>query len=141
MSYYIHFGSDKFDPERFCTVTNYLNKPKGGLWGSPVDSKESWEHWCKKEEFALDRLSASFRFQLTPAARVCHLYTSKDIILLPILTHLFDTLVPDYEGMLREGWDAVELHFTDSDAKLFQMFRSWSCDSILVLNPKVIMPL
>jgi len=35
----IHYGSNKYDPKKVLPITNkgLPNKPKGGLWTSPVD--------------------------------------------------------------------------------------------------------
>lgn len=49
MRLYVHHGAPSYDPELFQAVSNggYHNKPKGGLWLSPVDAEKGWENWCQ----------------------------------------------------------------------------------------------
>ena len=50
----IHYGSDKFIPEKVLPVKNdSCVKPKkdGGLWTSPIDSKWGWKDWNDCEQF------------------------------------------------------------------------------------------
>ena len=50
---YIHYGSDKFEPEKFQPIKNKMLsvKPTGGLWASPVNAKEGWRQWCERNNF------------------------------------------------------------------------------------------
>lgn len=45
---YISYGLGKFDVDKFDEIQNveYRNKPKGGLWASPVSAKRGWKDWC-----------------------------------------------------------------------------------------------
>ena len=153
MALYIHYGSTKFVPYCFRQVTNTdypWNKPHGGLWASRVDAKRGWRDWCKDEEFGLDCLDACFYFLITPAAKVCHLYSSEDLDLLPQrndCSEWGDEFYPDFEQMVRDGWDAIELHLSSTDKNwsldggLYWRLFGWDCDSILIMNPKIISPL
>ena len=49
----------------------------------------------------------------------------------------------DFEKMLNDGVDAVELHLMDKgnlNHGLFFALYGWLCDSILIMNPKIILP-
>ena len=149
MALYIHYGSPKFSPHMFQEITNRdsFNKPYGGLWASRVGAERSWRNWCESENFRLQCLDTHFRFAITPAAKVCHLYSSKDLDLLPQREDYIDTgrFYPDFEQMVKDGWDAVELHLSSEDEdlgydSLYWWLYGWDCDSILILNPKIIMP-
>ena len=50
---YIHYGSKKFDTERFTPIQNCYprNKPIGGLWASEVDAQFGWKTWCEGEQY------------------------------------------------------------------------------------------
>ena len=152
MALYIHYGSANFNPRYFKQVTNrddYLQvKPHGGLWASRVDTKFGWRNWCESEGFRLEKLSTHFRFLVTPAAKVFHLYSSKDLDRLPHRNDCFDRweFYPDFEQMVKDGWDAIELHLSSTDKNwkndgLYWRLYGWDCDSILLMNPKVISPL
>src|SRR5947207_9330915 len=46
------YGIRKFNPDKFKPVQNQTwNKPRGGLWTSPLRSKYGWIDWCKAENF------------------------------------------------------------------------------------------
>ena len=52
---------------------------------------------------------------------------------------------PDFEQMVTDGWDAIELHLSDTDISwgndsLHFRLYGWDCDSILIMNPKIISP-
>ena len=50
---YIHYGHKHFKPNLFVRIYNvYYAKPLGGLWGSPIDTKNSWKDFCERENFA-----------------------------------------------------------------------------------------
>lgn len=86
---YIHYGSDKFDPDRFEDISNWEDyhtckshlglwsapKPHGGLWAAPINPKDSWgwKEWCETNEFHTERLAKSFEFTLTDNAKVLYL--------------------------------------------------------------------
>ena len=102
-------------------------------------------------EFRLERLKTHFRFLITPAAKVFHLYTSKDLDRLPRRNDCFDYYrgfyyYIDFEQMVKDGWDAIELHLSSNDNNwcdggLYWRLYGWDCDSILIMNPKIISPL
>ncbi len=153
MALYIHYGSANFNPSYFKQVTNrhYVQvKPNGGFWGSRVDAKFGWRKWCEVNEFGTKNPNAYFRFLITPVAKVAHLYTSKDLDRLPRRNDCFDELgnqfYPDFERMMKDGWDAIELHLSstrrnrDYDGLYWRLY-SWDCDSILIMNPRIVVPL
>ncbi len=49
----IHFGSKEFKPEKFQAIKNqdWINKPLGGLWLSPIDTEFGWQNWCEESGF------------------------------------------------------------------------------------------
>ena len=150
MALYIHYGSANFNPRYFTQITNrdHWNKPYGGLWASRVDAKYGWRNWCESEEFRLEDLNTHFRFLITPAAKVIHLYTSKDLDRLPHRNDCSDLwgFYPDFEQMVKDGWDAIELHLLNPnnnriDDGLYWQLYGWDCDSILIIKQKIISPL
>lgn len=50
---YVHYGSKHFDIKGFKEARNEIlcDKPKFGLWGSPVKSENGWKKWCQENEF------------------------------------------------------------------------------------------
>jgi hypothetical protein len=105
-----------------------INKPRGGLWSSPVDSKWGWYDWSKANDFG--DLSTSFRFIFKGNAVVINDYRS--ICELPSLEgsmKFFDsTPLIDFESVA-EFYDAI---FVRCGA--LRYLRAWDCETVLVFN-------
>lgn len=148
---YIHYGASEFDLNRFNPIKNghLESKPFGGLWASPVDSKWSWRNWCEAEEFRLDRLITSFSFVLSDDARVIHLKSGADVDKLPKYNPYTGTDYParyiDFENLMNEC-DAIEVHMSEEPSEtkwqdqLYCRLWAWDCDSILIMNPEIVVP-
>lgn len=148
---YVHYGSDEFVKSKFLPVKNYRSvvfkkpTPGTGFWASPKNSEHSWKKWCEQEGFGLDKLKNSFEFFLKENSKILLLKTLKDyekmleiyskkIECVPCI--LGETRIIDFEKMQKDGIDAV-LYFVKD--LYFEMY-GWDCDSILVLNPEIIIP-
>lgn len=145
---YIHYGCDRFDINKFEPIKNQewaSPKPAGGFWASTLDTPRNWKNWCEDENFFLDKLKTSFTFELTPDARVFHLYRSDQLEQLPEYNSIFKSTwyCIDFEKAM-EDWDAIELHLSDEifddflESLYFRLY-GWDCDSILIMNPGIIM--
>lgn len=152
---YVHYGSKAFDKEKVKEVRNefYLNKPRGGFWGSPVDTDWGWKDWCEGEQYG--DLSSHFYFSLTPGTKILLLKDPGDERAIPtswmtIGTGMFAerVLQSDFVALRNFGIDAVELIHGDNysywhdinldadrrDYSRNSMFNSWDCDSIVIFN-------
>lgn len=148
---YIHYGSSEFDKEKFVPIRNghLESKPYGGLWASPADSKYGWKDWCENEGFRLDDLSSSFSFVLSDDSRVLRLRSGKDVDKLPRYNWKCFSGGPefmhiDFEALMKD-YDAVEVHLSEEGLceysnSLYWTMYSWDCDSILIMNPDVVIP-
>lgn len=144
MPKYIHYGSPKFDPKQFKQVKNcerpFVKPYSGGLWGSPIDSENGWKDWCEGECYELDRLKQSFTFDLSPKAKILEIKGMEDIKAavksgLMKKTGLFtDTFAPDFEK-IAEKYDAILFY---ENGETHYPLYGWDCDTIFVLNHKVI---
>ena len=140
---YIHYGHTEFDPELFMRPHNerMFTKPYGGLWGSRIDAKCSWKHWCECEHFRDCCEDNSFTFTLTEDANVLHICSVVDLQDLPKVDSksfdYTDWCCLDFERLLAYGVDAVELHLSE-DYRLYWSMYGWDCDSILIMNPEVV---
>ena len=150
---YIHYGHSKFDPNRWQDVHGseggMFNKPDGGLWASPEDAEFGWRAWCECEEFETERLKKSFRFRLSPEARILEL-TPENVWALPGDSVLrkrlgwmpydrspFSKVVGIDFAKLAEDYDVLECSISKYPA-LYRFLYGWDCDCILVLNKEVI---
>ena len=140
MKEYIHFGHDHFDREKFQEIKNetYFCKPKGGLWASPINAEYGWKDWCEAENFRECSVENSFSFSLRNDAMVYHIRSLQDVKDMPLAeTEIKIYYIPDFEKMLADGWDAIELHLSECD-QLYWALYGWDCDCILIMNKDII---
>lgn len=150
---YIHYGSSKFNPNRWVDVHSseggMFNKPYGGLWASPVDAEFGWREWCMRENFGVGSLARSFRFELSPDARILEL-TPDNVWELPSDEGLrlrlgmqnrdrstWSKRVGIDFAKLAEDYDVI-LYSVTKYPSLYWTLYGWDCDCILVLNKEVI---
>ncbi len=143
---YIHYGNDKFDINKFETISNdsiMPTKPSGGFWASRIDSDYSWKDYCIKQGYDID-LDKYVIFSIDNKARILTIDNYKKLEDLPQLDtkkgiyrdNLYTKL--DFEK-LSEKYDAIEVFISRMDELYFQLF-GWDCESILIMNPKIITP-
>ena len=140
MKTYIHYGHKHFDKTMFVRVRNNSpkNKPIGGLWASPDDATFGWKDWCEAEDFRECKEENSFQFTL-PEANILKINSVEDFRKLPILTQDYNVMgwLIDFEQCFKLGYDAIELCLSE-DYDLYYELYGWDCDSILVLNPDMV---
>jgi hypothetical protein len=130
-----------FDKNKFQFIKNapHWNKPSGGLWASPINSKYGWKDWCIIEEFG--NLSSSFEFTIT--GNIFKIENIDDLNQLPLIVNdeiyykspsFYNTFI-DFEAVVNSGIDAIWL--TESAIR-YKEFYGWDCESVLILNPSCI---
>jgi len=145
---YIHYGHKEFNINLFEPIKNlfYRNKPLGGLWASPIKSENNWKSWCEMNSFRVCEEENSFCFILSPDANIYRIDESAHAMQMPQIwqryPEWFDILrgeesFPDFEYMLSCGIDAI-LYNLSNDDRLYWILNGWDCDSLLVMNPDVI---
>lgn len=150
---YIHYGSWEFQSELFDPPRNkefLATKPEGGLWASPIDAQWGWREWCESNKFRECKDSNGFTFTLSDKANVIHVYKVSDLDNLPRNKKyrgvaLSEWVLLDFERMVEMGYDAIELHLSEEDRTdcgflegLYWSLYGWDCDSILILNPDIV---
>lgn len=143
MNTYIHRGHTCFNKGMFNPIVNepFFSKPIGGLWASRTNTKTGWIDWCIGEEFCLDKYNDNFfTFDLSPDARILtinHLYDLKSLPKLKIGSGNFmEQQYLDFEE-LAKMYDTIEV-FVSEDYDLYYALYGWDCDSILIMNPDII---
>ena len=154
MREYIHYGSKEFDIIQFNKVKNIplWTKPSGGLWASYIDSEYSWKQWCQDNCFRECDEKNSFKFRIDSNSNIFHIYSVKDLEKLPRVTLSnpalsYDKYLIDFEKSAKE-YDAIELHLSEETdipegtlCGLYYALYAWDCDSILIMNPKCVIPI
>lgn len=151
MNQYRHYGSLKFNIDIFDPIENYpyFTKPHGGLWATPVNSDiYGWKSWCQDNDYNVYRLKEWFDFDLDESANVYRIKELKDVLLLESLECCFisdriraiegsDIFVSfvDFEKLKFLGYDAVELEINPFT---YWAMYGWDCDSIVIMNPDII---
>ena len=134
---YIHYGDDNFDINKFIPISNRseATKPFGGFWGSRKNADFSWKEWCTEIDLKSKDLTKKIQFSLSNGAKILVINNIKLLDKLPqneenhIVNKLFVTL--DFEKL------AIEVLISE-DERLYELLYGWDCDSILVMNPNVI---
>lgn len=139
----IHYGATEFRQELFKPVKNWFNKPKGGIWASPVDSKWGWKDWCIEEQFRDCEESNSFRFTLSEDCKLFVIDSFDDLMKMPFIKMgpRLNLLIPDFEKfMIADGIDAI--HLTEKGLWKTRLttpgLYGWDCESVLIMNHEVI---
>ena len=92
----------------------------------------------------------SFKFQLCDNSKVAIIHCMKDLDCLPTIgsnCSIFWNKVIDFEECVRQGYDAIELCWYGSEYKdkkaddMYFGLYGWDCDSIVILNPSVVVPI
>ena len=144
MKKYIHYGNTFFDRNCFMTVKNSRcgsSKPNGGFWASPVDATWGWKDWCDENYFRKCTEDNSFQFHLAPTANVLVIDNISCLEGLPRAEYgefshdLWVSL--DFEKLRDSGIDAIEYDLS-ADGRLYMALYGWDCDSILIMNPDVV---
>lgn len=162
-SVYHHCGSKKFNKKLLESSFNGDLKRKYdimewkpfGLWGSPIDSNAfTWKDWCESEDFNLEKLSLHFNFTLKKSAKILKVINVEDAF--PYLKkgscsdlwndsdwrYYFDAKL-NLTKIYAE-FDAMEVSYSktsDFNALRYSIFNTWDCDSIVVWNPDIIVPI
>lgn len=142
MKTYIHYGHTAFIPEQFNPIQNRygMTKPYGGFWASSKDAEWGWKDWCEAEEFRECKESNSFCFTLRDDSKVLTITNTEQLRSIPQqncegFLMLWKAL--DFETLESSGVDAVEVNLS-ADRNLYDELYGWDCDSILIINPEII---
>lgn len=144
---YIHYGSDKFDINKFNSIKNRsFIKPEGGLWSSPVNAPNySWYDWCLDNDFYTEQLKKSFIFTIKPTSKIITIdtndkrkaFTNNKDLYYSDRSGVFENI--NFQHLVELGYDGLEI-FIFSEEVYFS-FYGWDVDSLLVFNPDIIIPI
>ena len=139
----IHYGASCYDPDKFKPISDvpFRNKPKGGLWTSPVVTQYGWREWCKEESYGRTEVS----FEVIFSGRVLRINSVADMDAL----HWIDIdgiYFISFQAMCAGGfyYDAIHLTVKGQEETRFSHPKSlygWDCETVFVMNPDSIQPL
>jgi hypothetical protein len=138
---FIHYGDNIFDKDLFMSIKDPNWKPRYGFWASPINAKYGWKDWCIENNDSYFNENESFTFTLTSDARILTIDNTDSVDkLLNTLRYIdwFDYY--DFE-LLTCNYDAI-LFIVSNDWRIYEKLYSLDCycDSLLVMNPDIIVP-
>lgn len=143
MREYVHYGHKKFLKKYFQPIRNagFFPKPNGGFWASRNDAEYGWKEWNEVSKWAECSEDNCFKFYISDDANVVTIHSVDDLKDLPdedspdgIKSGL---KIIDFEKLLSVGVDAVEVLISE-DFRLYHELYGWDCDSIVIMNPNII---
>jgi len=145
---YIHYGHDKFDKNLFKEIKNreVFVKPSGGLWASNNNYEISWKKWCINEGFKTDSLKLFFEFKLSQNSKILIIDNADKLYKLPKIKMTNSPILGSYNVYLdfeelKKDYDAIEVFISKDHDRLYWDLYGWDCDSILIMNKDIIIPL
>ena len=137
-----HYGTNKFNVSKFRPPydVGYMNKPRGGLWASPVNSSYGWKNWCAKNDFRTECLGTFFDFEYD--GNILTIDNHKDLDQLdwkesPKLMKGFDCI--SFESLCKRGIDAIFLTEKGENQTRYNPYKhlyGWDCECIVIFNPE-----
>lgn len=142
-TYGIVIDKNKF--ERISNKRPFLNKPIGGLWASPQDSRYGWIDWCEGEDFRLDKYSKVYQdFTLKESSKLLVINNLKDFMRCLRRFPLENKWVPeekliDFLSIEAAGYDGVYLTERGNrechlPLQCASSLNSWDCESVVLFN-------
>ena len=135
------YHDTEYDPNKIDFITNgCMNKPRGGLWTSPVVSELNWEQWCEWEmpQWLLKRYKYYFTVDTTDIL-VIDSWESADKLPRFIENYSSNRTSIDYEKLAKtykgiwvkpfDGWRFRNRPFH---------FNVWDVDTMLIIDPSCI---
>lgn len=154
ITYGIHFDEEKFEPAKQSKHRSSLNKPDGGLWCSPVESKWGWKDWCTAEDFRSDSLGSGTKFKIKKDAKLLVISCYDDLLAAlrkygigdRSYFHLTATKILDFDAIIRDGYDGMYLtetgnyqcHLPMNGPMWASDLNAWDCESLVLFNKDII---
>lgn len=156
---FIHYGTEKLKKGLFKSIKNRRcwNKPRGGIWASPLNSNHSWRKFCLDENFNIGTLKKHILFKISSNSKIYIINSYLDLInLRKYFIHntdiIFNEITIDYEKMMKDGYDGIYLTENgEYDTRFPPCGRydcslmggkldlyGWDCESIVVFNKDII---
>lgn len=146
------------NPTQFRQITPnnkkyWRNKPDGGVWASPVNSRAGWREWCIRENWNVESLSVYTKWKLADQSKILIIDSERDVkeaykkynLEFKGLYLESERAYLDFWKMKNDGWDGVWLTenglmeagkyygIMTHDGKYLDLY-GWDVESIVVWN-------
>lgn len=118
------------------------NKPRGGLWASPLAAGFSWEDWCQDETFGDSSSQLKVILEIDTRNFII-IRNEADLNKLPWF-HVVPEIkleAIDFEKLVTDGVNGIYLTEQGQWNTRFSYPRAlfgWGCESVLILNERCI---
>ena len=122
-----------------------LNKPNGGLWGSPENSEYGWIDWCDSEGFKKNGgIEVYFKWRFKDTAKILKINSKEDYLKIletyqkkienPYLPTTYQFI--DWKELSKtyDGFHLTYNGFCELRRNIYWGFNSWDCESIIAFN-------
>ncbi len=131
---YRHYGTSSLYQNPI-KIQNRINKPHGAFWGSTTGLPDSWDTWCKEENFNVKNLKFYLDFKIKDTAKVL-------IIDSPDKYDELYNKYPDDQPILKfldwvrisRDYDLVIVDFRKAYNPEAMQLYGWDCFSVAVFN-------
>jgi len=133
----IHYGASHYDPEKFLPISDipFRNKPGGGLWTTPVDSKYGWKEWTDDESYGC----TDEHFEVEFKGTILRINSCRDMNKLPWIEQREMHFIT-FQAMCIPGFYYDAIHLTEKGQRETRLtypksLYGWDCETVFVMNP------
>ena len=142
--------TDTSDPKPFIwNISLALPMTRSAASLMAACGRHGWKEFCETAQYQTKHLQKHFDFTLRPNAHIHTIRTIEDLFVLPMRENpnpaVYGACLPDFVMCIKLGIDAVELTWYEEEFRqpgsgpVGGALRSWDCDSIVILNPDIIL--
>ena len=136
----IHYGTDAYIPKLFEPISDepFRNKPRGGLWTSPVNSEYGWKEWSADNGYGNTKTHIKLWFSGT----ILLIDSLFDMEKLPWIGSDGSWFI-SFQALCAMGfsYDAIQLTVKGEQETRYAHPKSlygWDCETVLIMNPESI---
>ena len=142
----IHWTKDKnFQPRPICIKNGYEgdglpDKPLGGLWCSPANSKYNWKEWCKAEGLGDIEQDMEYILDISEEGMLV-IDSEDDLYKLPVTIKHRSMKYINFRELLRRGYKSIWL--TEEGVWNTRLtyplsLYSWDCETVLIMDESIV---
>ena len=145
----VHYTHEQPWSIRPIQIENLWVKPKGGIYASPMNCKESWAAWCRTENFGLSPHKVYLLVDISKAITIDQVSDLGKLAWTKLPRSWGLQEIPDYETMRDSGVEVIYLtaagqwatRFADIDSGMVlgHNLYGWDCECLLIMSERAIL--
>lgn len=151
---FIAYGTKSFDKSRIrqvrldrCNVkVTCWNKPDGGIWASPLKTKNGWADYLEREGWQLKNLAEHYIFKVSPSSNIYVIDTYDDLVDISTRPLPEDRYGIDFEALVENGCDGIYVTeeasiYLRDNGEYIEGLYGWDVASICLFSTDAIDPI